>query len=52
MTYLKKPVGIRGQFKVEINFISVFTQNYVHPCSTPLVKNVPFLILLCLRPSG
>ena len=37
MTYLKKLVGIKGQLKVEINFISVFTPNYVHPCTTPLV---------------
>ena len=47
MTYLKKLVGIKGQLKVEINFISVFTPNYVHPCTTPLVRNAPSLILPC-----
>ena len=50
MTYLKKLVGIKGQLKVEINFISVFTPNYVHPCTTPLVRNAPSLILPCHPP--
>ena len=39
MSYLNP---LKNSYKVEINFITVFTQNYMLPLYPSLAKNAPF----------